>query len=66
MKCNPDCECFANIDQFWDEIKGPDGIVRQLQWTARVEGNDAYTTSKSKQHLPLPNTQPVTNLAQTP
>ncbi|KAM7188670.1 cellobiose dehydrogenase [Naviculisporaceae sp. PSN 640] len=24
---------------FWEEIKGPDGIVRQLQWTARVEGS---------------------------
>lgn len=23
----------------WDEIKGKDGIVRQLQWTARVEGS---------------------------
>ncbi|KAI1373926.1 carbohydrate-binding module family 1 protein [Hypoxylon crocopeplum] len=25
--------------RFWDEIKGDDGIVRQLQWTARVEGS---------------------------
>ncbi|KAI5860128.1 hypothetical protein GGS23DRAFT_250254 [Durotheca rogersii] len=25
---------------FWDEIKGADGVVRQLQWTARVEGAD--------------------------
>ncbi|KAI1089568.1 carbohydrate-binding module family 1 protein [Rostrohypoxylon terebratum] len=25
---------------FWDEITGDDGIVRQLQWTARVEGSD--------------------------
>ncbi|KAI2464125.1 carbohydrate-binding module family 1 protein [Annulohypoxylon bovei var. microspora] len=25
---------------FWDEIEGDDGIVRQLQWTARVEGSD--------------------------
>ncbi|KAI0133009.1 cellobiose dehydrogenase [Xylariales sp. AK1849] len=25
---------------FWDEITGADGIVRQLQWTARVEGSD--------------------------
>ena len=33
---------------FWDEIKGADGIVRQLQWTARVEGNDAITASKRK------------------
>ncbi|KAI0161861.1 carbohydrate-binding module family 1 protein [Hypoxylon sp. FL1284] len=25
---------------FWDEIEGDDGVVRQLQWTARVEGSD--------------------------
>lgn len=25
---------------FWEEIKGADGVVRQLQWTARVEGSD--------------------------
>jgi cellobiose dehydrogenase (acceptor) len=25
---------------FWDEIVGTDGSVRQLQWTARVEGSD--------------------------
>ncbi|KAH8680545.1 cellobiose dehydrogenase [Xylariales sp. PMI_506] len=25
---------------FWDEITGADGIVRQLQWTSRVEGSD--------------------------
>ncbi|XXH03587.1 hypothetical protein Hte_009992 [Hypoxylon texense] len=25
---------------FWDEILGADGVVRQLQWTARVEGAD--------------------------
>lgn len=24
---------------FWDEIEGDDGVVRQLQWTARVEGS---------------------------
>jgi cellobiose dehydrogenase (acceptor) len=24
---------------FWEEIKGADGIIRQLQWTARVEGS---------------------------
>ncbi|RYP53579.1 hypothetical protein DL768_001443 [Monosporascus sp. mg162] len=24
---------------FWEEIKGADGVVRQLQWTARVEGS---------------------------
>lgn len=30
----------------WDELKGSDNIVRTLQWTARVEGSDQYTTSK--------------------
>ncbi|KAK0708434.1 cellobiose dehydrogenase [Lasiosphaeris hirsuta] len=24
----------------WEEITGTDGVVRQFQWTARVEGND--------------------------
>ncbi|RYP93295.1 hypothetical protein DL770_000584 [Monosporascus sp. CRB-9-2] len=24
---------------FWEEIRGADGVVRQLQWTARVEGS---------------------------
>lgn len=28
------------LPSFWDEITGADGIVRQLQWTARVEGSD--------------------------
>ncbi|KAI1496665.1 cellobiose dehydrogenase [Biscogniauxia marginata] len=28
---------------FWDEITGADGIIRQLQWTARVEGSDGVT-----------------------
>ncbi|EAA28998.1 cellobiose dehydrogenase [Neurospora crassa OR74A] len=30
----------------WDELKGSDNIIRTLQWTARVEGSDQYTTSK--------------------
>ncbi|KAH8887786.1 hypothetical protein GQ53DRAFT_872520 [Thozetella sp. PMI_491] len=30
----------------WDEIKGSDGIVRQLQWTSRVEGDDNVNPSK--------------------
>jgi len=25
---------------FWEEITGADGVVRQLQWTARCEGSD--------------------------
>ncbi len=32
----------------WDEIKGDDGITRQLQWTSRVEG-----TTNSKEHASL-------------
>jgi cellobiose dehydrogenase (acceptor) len=24
----------------WEEITGPDGIVRQMQWTSRVEGSN--------------------------
>ncbi|OTB00393.1 cellobiose dehydrogenase protein [Hypoxylon sp. CI-4A] len=28
---------------FWDEITGEDGIVRQLQWTSRVEGSDGIS-----------------------
>ncbi|KAK3316753.1 hypothetical protein B0H66DRAFT_305009 [Apodospora peruviana] len=29
----------------WEEIKGSDGIVRTLQWTARVEGDSQITKS---------------------
>ncbi|ORY64787.1 fungal cellulose binding domain-containing protein [Pseudomassariella vexata] len=32
---------------FWDEISGADGIVRQLQWTARVEGSLGVENGKS-------------------
>ncbi|KAJ9149671.1 Cellobiose dehydrogenase [Coniochaeta hoffmannii] len=32
---------------FWDEIKGADGVVRQLQWTARVEGSDGTPNGKA-------------------
>ncbi|KAL1862980.1 hypothetical protein VTK73DRAFT_6524 [Phialemonium thermophilum] len=32
---------------FWDEIKGADGVVRQLQWTARVEGSDGTANGKA-------------------
>ena len=35
----------------WDELRGSDNIVRTLQWTARVEGSDAYTTSKNAMTL---------------
>lgn len=37
---------------FWDEITGADGIVRQLQWTARCEGSsgepDNFTMTMSQ------------------
>lgn len=29
----------------WEEIPGADGVTRQLQWTARVEGDSAFTNS---------------------
>lgn len=32
---------------FWDEIKGADGVTRQLQWTARVEGSDGTPNGKA-------------------
>ncbi|KAF3022035.1 hypothetical protein E8E14_012745 [Neopestalotiopsis sp. 37M] len=32
---------------FWDEITGADGIVRQLQWTSRVEGSDGIENGNS-------------------
>lgn len=39
---------------FWDEITGSDGSVRQLQWTARVEGSHSITgNSKCRHHIHL-------------
>jgi cellobiose dehydrogenase (acceptor) len=32
---------------FFDQIKGADGIVRQLEWTARVEGSDGTANGKA-------------------
>lgn len=32
---------------FWQEIEGDDGITRQLQWTARVEGSHDITSKKA-------------------
>ncbi|OTB09082.1 carbohydrate-binding module family 1 protein [Hypoxylon sp. CI-4A] len=32
---------------FWDEIEGADGVVRQLQWTARVEGADQTNSTNT-------------------
>jgi cellobiose dehydrogenase (acceptor) len=33
---------------FWQQIKGSDGVVRHIQWQARIEGR-----TKSKRPLPL-------------
>ncbi|RYO77912.1 hypothetical protein DL766_001885 [Monosporascus sp. MC13-8B] len=32
---------------FWDEIRGADGVTRQLQYTARVEGGDQTGTNST-------------------
>lgn len=32
---------------FWQEIEGDDGITRQLQWTARVEGSHDISSKKA-------------------
>ncbi|KAH8200482.1 hypothetical protein TruAng_005375 [Truncatella angustata] len=32
---------------FWDQIKSSDGVVRQLQYTSRVEGEDKTGTNKT-------------------
>ncbi|KAI1389821.1 uncharacterized protein F4822DRAFT_442940 [Hypoxylon trugodes] len=32
---------------FWDEIEGADGVVRQIQWTARVEGEDQTNSTNT-------------------
>lgn len=39
-RTGPLAQAAPNIGpMFWEEIRGADGIVRQLQWTARVEGS---------------------------
>ncbi|KAI0388725.1 hypothetical protein F5Y17DRAFT_474158 [Xylariaceae sp. FL0594] len=32
---------------FWEEIKGADGIVRAIEWTARIEGADQTGSNKT-------------------
>jgi hypothetical protein len=38
----------------WDEVTPSDGIVRQFQWTARVEGDGRFTNSSRKPSAPFP------------
>lgn len=39
---------------FWEEIRGKDGIVRQLQWTARVEGSLGTPNGRTCPRFPNP------------
>jgi cellobiose dehydrogenase (acceptor) len=39
-RIGPLAQAAPNIGpMMWEEITGPDGIVRQMQWTSRVEGS---------------------------
>lgn len=39
-RIGPLTQAAPNIGpMMWEEVKGPDGIVRQFQWTSRVEGS---------------------------
>jgi len=40
-RAGPLSQAAPNIGpMMWEEVKGPDGIVRQFQWTSRVEGSN--------------------------
>jgi cellobiose dehydrogenase (acceptor) len=42
-RIGPLTQAAPNIGpMMWEEIKGPDGIVRQFQWTSRVEGSGGF------------------------
>ncbi len=43
--------------QFWEAIRGSDGIVRHLQWQSRVEGS----TNSKKDRLCFSLASPYTN-----
>jgi cellobiose dehydrogenase (acceptor) len=43
-------ELSSDYHRFFDQIKGADGIVRQIEWTARVEGSGG-TANGSKSDL---------------
>jgi hypothetical protein len=46
--------------QFWDQIKSSDGGVRQLQYTARVEGADKTGSNSKWQTWPDLSTKQLT------
>ena len=42
-RIGPLTQAAPNIGpMMWEEIEGPDGIVRQFQWTSRVEGSNGF------------------------
>lgn len=43
-RIGPLAQAAADIGpMMWEEITGPDGIVRQMQWTSRVEASNGVT-----------------------
>jgi cellobiose dehydrogenase (acceptor) len=47
-RIGPLAQAAPNIGpMMWEEITGPDGIVRQMQWTSRVEGSNGIANGNS-------------------
>ncbi|CZR65777.1 probable cellobiose dehydrogenase [Phialocephala subalpina] len=47
-RTGPLAQAAPNIGpMMWEEITGPDGIVRQMQWTSRVEGSNGVANGNS-------------------
>jgi cellobiose dehydrogenase (acceptor) len=47
-RIGPLAQAAPNIGPiFWEEITGPDGIVRHMQWQARVEGSNGIPNGNS-------------------
>lgn len=47
-RSGPLAQAAPNIGPImWEEIKGPDGIVRHMQWQARVEGSNGIPNGNS-------------------
>lgn len=47
-RIGPLAQAAPNIGpMMWEEITGPDGIVRQMQWTSRVEGSNGVPSGNS-------------------
>lgn len=48
QRSGPLAQAAPNIGPiFWEEITGPDGIVRHMQWQARVEGSNGIPNGQS-------------------